>query len=144
MLNHFSHVRLYNPMDYTLPGSSIHGILQARILEWVGVPSSQGSSQSRDQTCISYVYLHWHVGSLPLASTGKPSAIHMCVCVYVCMYTYMRNPGHREFKLVAKSHTPRNGRSRIQSQFFWLQNLCFWLHSCLSDKAQGDQGASDS
>ena len=72
------------------------------------------------------------------------SYTYVCVCVYVCMYTYMRNPGHREFKLVAKSHTPRNGRSGIQSQFFWLQNLCFWLHSCLSDKARGDQGASDS
>ena len=33
-----------NPMDYSLPGSSFHGILQARILEWVAVSSSKGSS----------------------------------------------------------------------------------------------------
>ena len=39
----------------SLPGSSIHGISQARILEWVAISSSRGSSQSRDQTCISYV-----------------------------------------------------------------------------------------
>ena len=43
------------PMDCSLPGSSVHGILQARILEWVAVPSSRGSSRPRDQTCVSYV-----------------------------------------------------------------------------------------
>ena len=36
-----------------LPGSSVHGILQARILEWFAMPSSKGSFQSRDQTPIS-------------------------------------------------------------------------------------------
>ena len=36
---------LCNPMDYNLPGSSVHGILQARILEWIAVPSSRGSYQ---------------------------------------------------------------------------------------------------
>ena len=35
-------------MDYSLPGSSVHGILQARILKWVAMPSSRGSSQPRD------------------------------------------------------------------------------------------------
>ena len=35
---------------YTLPGSSVHGILQARILEWVAIPFSRGSSRPRDQT----------------------------------------------------------------------------------------------
>ena len=37
-----------DPMDYSLPGSSVHGILQARILEWVAIPFSRGSSQPRD------------------------------------------------------------------------------------------------
>ena len=36
-------------MDYSVPGSSAHGILQARILEWVAMPSSRSSSQPRDQ-----------------------------------------------------------------------------------------------
>ena len=35
---------LCDPMDYSLPGSSVHGVLQARILEWVAMPSSRGSS----------------------------------------------------------------------------------------------------
>ena len=42
-------------MDCNLPGSSVHGILQVRILEWVAMPSSRGSSQPRDQTQVSYV-----------------------------------------------------------------------------------------
>ena len=45
---------LCNPMDYSLPGSSIHGILQARILEWDAMPSSRGSSWLRDQTWVSW------------------------------------------------------------------------------------------
>ena len=43
-----------NPMDCSLPGSSIHGILQARILGCFAMPSSRGSSQPRDWTRISY------------------------------------------------------------------------------------------
>ena len=42
-----SRLTLCNPMDYT-----VHGILQARILEWVAVPSSRGSSQPRDRTYV--------------------------------------------------------------------------------------------
>ena len=41
------------PMDYIPPGFSVHGILQARILEWVAIPSSRGSSQPRDPTQVS-------------------------------------------------------------------------------------------
>ena len=41
-------------MDYTLPGSSVHGILQARILKWVAIPFSRETSQPRDQTQISH------------------------------------------------------------------------------------------
>ena len=45
---------LCNPMDCSLP-SSIHGILQARILEWVALPLSKGSSQPMDQTQVSCI-----------------------------------------------------------------------------------------
>ena len=44
---------LCHPMDCSQPDSSFHGILQARILEWVAMPSSRGSSWPRDWTCIS-------------------------------------------------------------------------------------------
>ena len=45
-----SWLTLCNPMDCSPPGSSIHGILQARVLEWVAIPFSRGSSWPRDRT----------------------------------------------------------------------------------------------
>jgi len=44
---------LWDPMDCSPPGSSVHGILQTRILEWVAISSSRGSSWPRDRTCVS-------------------------------------------------------------------------------------------
>ena len=43
-----SSLTLCDPKDSILPGSSVHGILQTRILEWVAIPFSRGSSQLRD------------------------------------------------------------------------------------------------
>ena len=50
---------LCDPMDCSLPGSSVHGNLQARILEWVVVPSSRGSSHARDWTQVSHTAGGW-------------------------------------------------------------------------------------
>ena len=46
---------LCDPMDYGPPGTSFHGILQERILEWVAISFSRGSSQPRDRTCVSCI-----------------------------------------------------------------------------------------
>ena len=46
---------LSDPMDSTLPGSSVHGILQARMLEWVIMPFFRASSRPRDQTSLSCI-----------------------------------------------------------------------------------------
>ena len=42
-------------MDCSLPGSSVHGVLQSRILEWIAIPFSRGSSQPRDQIQVSRI-----------------------------------------------------------------------------------------
>ena len=55
VLSHFSCVWLCNSMDCSPPGSSIPDSLPARILEWVAMASSRGSSSPRDQTHVSYV-----------------------------------------------------------------------------------------
>ena len=55
VLSHFSRVWLCNLKDCSPPSSSVHGILQARVLEWVALSFSSGSSQPRDRTCVSYV-----------------------------------------------------------------------------------------
>ena len=60
-----------DPMDCSPPAPLSMEILQARILEWVAMPSSRGSSQPRDRTCVSYIsyigrqvlYLQRHLGS---------------------------------------------------------------------------------
>ena len=50
-----SYPTLGNPIDWSPPGSSVHGMLQASILEWVAISFSRGSSQPRDWTQVSYV-----------------------------------------------------------------------------------------
>ena len=50
-----SYPTLYDPMDCSPPGFSVHGLLQARILEWVAIPFSRGSSWPRDQTWVSHI-----------------------------------------------------------------------------------------
>ena len=62
---------LCNPMDCSLPGSSIHGILQARVLEWIAMPSSRGSSWPRDPADVSYV-----------PCIGRHVLYHCCYCCY--------------------------------------------------------------
>ena len=63
---------LCDPIDCSLPGSSVHGILQARILGWVAIPFSRGSSQPRDRTPLSHiagrfftVWATWEVCGVP-------------------------------------------------------------------------------
>ena len=58
-------------MDCSPPGSFVHGISQARILDWVAISFSRGSFQSRDRTHISCLHL-LQADSLPLERSGKP------------------------------------------------------------------------
>ena len=60
---------LCDPMDCSLPGSSVYGILQVRILEWVAISSFRASSWPRDRTCIScigrWILYHWTTWETP-------------------------------------------------------------------------------
>ena len=65
---------LCNPKDYSPPGSSVHGILQARILEWIAISSSRGSFQFRELTrvsCISWLAGRFFTIELPWWPSGK-------------------------------------------------------------------------
>ena len=44
-----------DPLDYSLPSSSVHRVFQARILEWAAISSSRGYSRPRDKSCDSFV-----------------------------------------------------------------------------------------
>ena len=64
-----SYIRLFgDPTDCSSPGSSVHKISQARILEWVAIPFSRGSSQTRDRTRVSCTVARF----FPSEKPGKP------------------------------------------------------------------------
>ena len=55
LLSHSVTSHFFISMDYSLSGSSVHGIVQARILEWVAIPFSRESSRPRDRTWVSCI-----------------------------------------------------------------------------------------
>ena len=80
---------LCDPMDYSPPGSSVHGILQARILEWVAIPFSRGSSQPRDQTLVSCIagrfFTIWATREAPSFFLSFQRLVYedtQCVCLF--------------------------------------------------------------
>ena len=91
------------PLDCGPPGSSVHGISQARMLEWVAISFSRGSSQPRGWTCISCIshngrwILYLAGGFFTTWATweaqeiGIGSIFHVCVCVCVCVVKNKRN-----------------------------------------------------
>ena len=70
---------LCNPMDCSSPSSSVHGILQARILESVAIPFSSRYSQPRDQTWISHITGRFFT----IWATGKTKFLSYTKCPYV-------------------------------------------------------------
>ena len=72
LLNCLKSLTLCEPLDCSPPGSSIHGISHARILEWVAISSSRGIFLTQGSNSHILCVLHWQAGSLPLAPPGKP------------------------------------------------------------------------
>ena len=68
---------LCDPMDCSPPGFSAHGISQARILGWIAISSSRGSSQLRGQTCISCI------GRLVFFTTEPPGKSEVRMYIYL-------------------------------------------------------------
>ena len=71
---------LCKPMDCCLPGSSVHGISQARILEWLAISFSRGSSWPRNWTCVSLTgrQILYHQGSI--TRMQKTTQMHQGAC----------------------------------------------------------------
>ena len=72
-----------DPVDCSPPGSSVHGILQARILEWVTISFSRGSPQPMDQTQVS------HISSDALPSEPPNWVVHMYTYRYTSISVYI-------------------------------------------------------
>ena len=69
MLSHFSHVWLYDPINFSPPDSSVHEILQPSILKWVIIPFCRASSWPRDQFWVSHItgrfFTPWATREIP-------------------------------------------------------------------------------
>ena len=122
------------------PGSSVHGILQARILEWVAMPSSRGSSWPRDQTSASYiscigrrVLYHWcHLGSpvtfwLTQASLdnakGKKKKVTYHLKVFLCCWLELFIVGRFSLKQNAKKCRGNLPPEKKSQQVFLLSRI---------------------
>ena len=104
VLSCFSCVRLCNPMYCSPPGSSAHEILQPRILKWVAMPSSRGSSWPRDWIWIFY---------------------DSCIGRWVLNNTTTTWEALRKYRLTLNVHTESGLMSQILLQKHTLYKLCF-------------------
>ena len=105
-----SYLTLSNTMDCSSPDSSVHGIFQARILDWVAISFSRGSSWPRDQTHL----LHWQADF----TTKPPEKPTMCIqfssvtqsCLTLCNPVNHGTPGlpvHHQFLESTQTHVHR-------------------------------------
>ena len=80
---------LCDPMDCSPPGSSVHRIRQGRIMEWVAIPFSKGSSRPRDQTQVFYhqgsPVILWCKNGVLYIYVYTHTHIYICMCVNVCV-----------------------------------------------------------
>ena len=111
-------------------------VLQARTLECVAMPTSSGSFESRDRTCLSYAYLHWPVGSLPLAPPGKPlwainftlkyvsSSVRLnhCICVPGVMYKNLQCVHNNEWLAML----PKLATAKTTNQRTTINSVCWY------------------
>ena len=104
---------LCDPMDCSPPGSSIRGILQARILEWAAISFSRGSSQPRDRTWVSCIagrcFNHWGTRE---ATYVNPSNSYSPMTYYSLLHTRKLRP--REIKSPFQSKWIRELQSELR------------------------------
>ena len=103
---------LCDPMDYSTPGCCLHGILQARILEWVVISFSRGSPQPKDQTCVScfgrqvlHRWATWEAMSSSFLNTHKCDHVQGSECCTVLSGPFP--PGPKQWM------TPNAGRADL-------------------------------
>ena len=77
---------LCDPMHCSPPGSSVHGILQTRMLEWVAIPSSRGSSQPRNRTQVSCVAGRHFTSEPPGKTMNQKDLPYGLAILLVCTY----------------------------------------------------------
>ena len=109
-------VWLCDPMNLSLSGSSLHGILQAGIMEWAAISFSRGSSWPRDWTCLSYT------GRRILHHCITWEALYICIrrALYICIHTkfikeVQRTPGFRFHNYWMPTTCPTEYLNKLQN-----------------------------
>ena len=120
-------------MDHSPPGSSVHGISQAKILEWVAISFSRGPSWPRKILNL----LHWQADSLPLSHQGSPMYADTCllietwlVNIKTCVVSWVTNIYRSCISSTLLSWISEDTYSFHNSFYFlssWLENSLFAL-----------------
>ena len=123
---------LFDPMGCSLPGSSVHWILQARILGWVAISFSRRSCQPRDQIHVSFCLLNWKVGSFPLAPPEAHYILKLtllltrwpipCESVIISLYVYRSSCSRTLLDFLS---TEPNLVISVTINIYSLKQLCF-------------------
>ena len=103
---------LCNPMDCSLIGSSVHGILQAIVLEWIAISFSRGSSQPRTRTRVSHIVDFTHIVALPSEPPGIEHQFSSVaqLCLTLCDPMNCSTPGlpvHHQLPEFTQTHVHR-------------------------------------
>ena len=126
-----SRVRLCNPVD--LPGSFVQGILQARILEWVAISFSRGSSWPRDQTqdsctaCRHFnlwaILVGYSLNQFPLLS-GNTNELYFPACVQLDMIIWLKSGSELWICAISRSEYKSFSHAGIYNFFLLLLDEC--------------------
>ena len=133
---------LGNPVDCSLPGSSIHRILQARTLDRFAMLSSRGSFWPRDQTCISFlnwqtVLYHWRHLESPLVPPAKPIAsVETSSTSRVSKSETRRENEKQDTRIQRKVRIGGQHRSKVKALKLNPSQLCYTF-SCGWKNVQG-------
>ena len=141
-----SSLTLCNSMDCSPPGSSVHGILQAKILECVAILSSRGSSWPKDQTHISCIsrwilYRLSHQGR-PTATTTSQNSVISCLEDWSGFQTGFPIPPFAPHILGSKEQQSESLKFEMQWCCFSHQNHLLSSHSALYNGHRGPESLS--
>ena len=114
-------------MDCSLPGSSVHGILQARILEWIVISFSKGSSQPRDWTWVFHIAVYHlsHQGSPFLCSKHSWNVMSFCA-------SFLKEEGKENEIQIGKWNTKLHGKAQRGLEKQYKQ----WRASLMAQKVK--------
>ena len=117
-------------MDCSLPGSSVHGIFQAIVLEWIAISSSRGSSQPRDRTCVSRI-------------VDRRFAVSLVTWVkFRCIQYFLWSSGLLFILLsdLSLNSLPRLCSSPIKLVVSWIHHTHLLPHHCWRTEIFRDKG----